>query len=71
MTSRIDELTPNFTEDRSPVKDIGGEIADIIGDLGYDDEEGILFLVQAIIILAAGDDTLLDKAANFLADGGV
>lgn len=40
-------------------------------DGGYSVDEIIPGLIQGVIDIAQGDDSLLDAAANLLADGGV
>lgn len=50
-------------DDRSPLRDLGGEIRDSIEDSGYSSEEQVLALVEAIKQIADGEDYLLDVAA--------
>ena len=58
--------------DTNNAESIGENLIETLNDLGYTTpEEAIPGLVQAIVSLAGGDDSLLDSAANLLADGGV
>ncbi len=51
--------------------DTAVQLVDQLDDEGYSQEEMIGVFAQAVLLAADGDDTLLDAAANFLADGGV
>lgn len=57
--------------DHSQADSVAEGVLDAIDDMGYTNEEAIPGLIQAIIMLARGDDQMLDEAANLLADGGV
>lgn len=66
-----DDLVTDLVEVGGVIRDLGGELANAVADSGYSREEQIKGLIQAVVILADGEDDLLDMAANFLADGGV
>jgi hypothetical protein len=58
--------------DMSHTVTVTNTLLDVLDETGYSDpREAIPGLVGAIVAIAAGDDTLLDAAANLLADGGV
>jgi hypothetical protein len=57
--------------DTSYAGDIADAVIGTLTDEGYTTEEIIAGLVQSIVDISAGDDSLLDAAANLLADGGV
>lgn len=52
-------------------RDIANSLLVTLEDLGYDRDEEIAGLIQAVIEIAGEEDSLLDEAANLLADGGV
>lgn len=55
-----------LVDDRSPARDLGGEIVQVVADTGNTPEEQIDALVEAIKIIAEGQDGLLDRAAEGL-----
>lgn len=57
--------------DTTFARDIGRQVVDAMEDAGYSIDEMIPGFVQAVIFASDGDDSLLDEAANLLADGGV
>ena len=57
--------------DESRALDIAGAVIEVLYDAGYNEEEIIPGLIQAVVEVASGDDQLLDEAANLLADGGI
>lgn len=57
--------------DESSATDIANETISNLEYEGYSVAEMIPGLIQAIVMLAVGDDQVLDEAANLLADGGV
>lgn len=50
---------------------IADTIIPLLEDEGFSPNEIIPGLIQAVVDLARGDDSVLDEAANLLADGGV
>jgi hypothetical protein len=57
--------------DDSLAEDIANLVIAALTDEGYHPLEIVPGLIQAVVVLAEGDDRILDAAANFLADGGV
>lgn len=60
--------------DASRAGELGALIVEDVIDTGYEPEELIPALVQAIINIASHTryrEQLLDEAANFLAEGGI
>lgn len=56
---------------KSGSKELGEMIADLVQDYsGMEREEIIPGLVQAIVLIADGDDELLIEAGEMLAEGG-
>ena len=56
---------------RATIREIANESISNLEYEGYETEEMIMGFIQAVVKLAKGDDVLLDRAANLLADGGV
>lgn len=60
-------FSDTLVETQSAARDLGGEIAGTLEDTGYTPEERIDALVEAIKMVAEGENGLLDRAAERLA----
>lgn len=66
----MDDFEEGFSDtlidDRSPARDLGGEIAGTLADTGSSTEEQIDALVEALLLITDGDLSLLDRAIDRL-----
>lgn len=56
-------------EEQNSIDELARELIAQAEDTGYDRGDLIAALIEGVILLADGDDVLLDQAANALAEG--